>query len=173
MPFVEWIGAWPGATLLQRSGTAYLLTNAAHIVGVGLLVGCILPLDLRLIGFYRSVPLAVIGPFLSRAAAGGIFLAILTGVWLFSVKPLEYLDNTAFLWKMGLLALALANVVLQHRSRHFRFALAGGDSPKRSAGRMLFGDPLALRTARRPMDRIPLRHGNHKSGATAARAPPR
>ena len=37
MQFVEWIGAWPGAILLHRSGTAYLLVNAAHIAGVGLL----------------------------------------------------------------------------------------------------------------------------------------
>ena len=127
MQLVDWIGAWPGAILLQRSGTAYLLTNALHIVAIGLLVGCILPLDLRLIGFFRAVPLAVIGPFLSRVAATGVILAILTGLWLFSVKPREYLGNAAFLWKMALLALALINVVLQHRSRLFHLALAGGD----------------------------------------------
>ena len=75
MSLVEWIGAWPGAVLLQRSGTAYLLVNAAHILGVGLVVGAILPLDLRLLGFYRRVPLEVVGPFLSRAAAAGVALA--------------------------------------------------------------------------------------------------
>ncbi|MGQ0582107.1 MAG: DUF6644 family protein [Reyranella sp.] len=127
MPFVEWISAWPGATLLQQSGTAYLVVNAVHILGVGMLVGGILPLDLRLIGVYRAVPLDVIGPFLSRSAAAGLVLAVLTGLWLFTVKPLEYLDNAAFLWKMGLLAVALANVGLQHRNRHFQIALAGGD----------------------------------------------
>ncbi|MBR2815537.1 MAG: DUF2214 domain-containing protein [Reyranella sp.] len=127
MPLVEWIGSWPGAVLLQRSGTAYLLVNAAHIAAVGLLIGSILPLDLRLIGFFRGVPLPVIGPFLSRMAAVGVALAIVTGLWLFTVKPGEYLGNAAFLCKVALLTLALANVVLQHRSRHFRVALAGGD----------------------------------------------
>lgn len=119
MTLVDWIGAWPGAMLLQRSGMAYLLVNAAHILGVGLLVGAILPLDLRLLGAFRSVPLAVIGPFLSRAAATGVGLAIVTGLWLFSVKPVEYLENNAFLAKMGLLVVALANVALQHRNRPF------------------------------------------------------
>ncbi len=127
MPLVEWIGTWPGAVLLQRSGTAYLLVNAAHIVGVGLVMGGILPLDLRLAGFFRGVPIAAIAPFLSRSAAVGVVLAIATGLWLFSVKPAEYLGNAAFLWKMALLAVALANVALQHRSRHYRLALAGGD----------------------------------------------
>jgi hypothetical protein len=127
MPLVEWIGTWPGAILLHRSGTAYLLVNAAHIAGVGLLVGGILPLDLRLAGLFRGVPLAVIAPLLSRSAAIGVVLAMATGLWLFSVKPVEYLANEAFLWKMALLALALANIVLQHRSRHYRLALAGSD----------------------------------------------
>lgn len=127
MQFVEWIGTWPGAVLLQRSGTAYLLLNAVHIVGIGLIVGAILPLDLRLLGFFRRVPLDVIGPFLSRIAAIGVLLAIATGLWLFTVKPVEYLENAAFLLKVGLLTLALANVVLQHRNRYFRVALANGD----------------------------------------------
>jgi len=129
MPLVDWIGAWPGAVLLRNSGTAYLFVNAAHILGVGLLVGAILPLDLRLLGFFRSVPLTVIAPFLSRAAASGAALAIVTGLWLFSVKPAEYLGNTAFLAKAALLALALANVALQHGNRRFAAALVGDAMP--------------------------------------------
>lgn len=127
MPLLDWLGTWPGAVLLQRSGTAYLLVNALHIAGVSLLVGGILPLDLRLIGFFRSVPLTAIGPFLSRSTGVGLVVAIMTGLWLFTVKPAEYVGNTAFQCKIALLILALANVVLQHRSRHLRIALAGGE----------------------------------------------
>ncbi|MBY0324284.1 MAG: DUF2214 domain-containing protein [Reyranella sp.] len=126
MTLVDWIGAWPGAVLLQRSGTAYLFVNAAHIASIGLLIGGILPLDLRLAGLLRGASLAAIGPFLSRSAAIGLALAIVTGLWLFSVKPREYLENSAFLWKMALLALALINVAGQHRNRHFHLALDGG-----------------------------------------------
>ncbi|MFZ5783756.1 MAG: DUF6644 family protein [Pseudomonadota bacterium] len=123
---MEWIGTWAGAVLLHQSGTAYLLVNAAHILGVALLVGGILPLDLRLVGAFRSVPLAVIGPVLVRSAACGLVLALATGLWLFTVKPAEYLANAAFLWKLALLVLALLNVGLQHGNRRFRAALAGG-----------------------------------------------
>src|SRR5215207_5521686 len=126
MPFVEWLGTWPGAVLLQRSGTIYLFVNAAHIASVGLLIGGILPLDLRLAGLLRGAPIAVIGPFLARSAGIGLGLAIVTGLWLFTVKPREYLENEAFLWKMGLLALALINIAVQHRNHHYRLALDGG-----------------------------------------------
>jgi hypothetical protein len=126
MQLLEWIGAWPGAALLRGSGTAWLLVDAAHILGVGLLVGAIVPLDLRLLGFFRGLPLALMAPFLSHAAAAGAALAIATGLWLFSTKPAEYLANGAFLWKTALLALALANVALQHANRSYAQALAGG-----------------------------------------------
>lgn len=120
------LAAWPGAVWLTRSGTAYLFVNAAHILGIGMLVGAILPLDLRLAGLFRSFPVQVLAPFLARAAACGLGVALLTGAWLFSVKPVEYAGNTAFLIKMGVLAFALVNVSLQHGNRHYRQAVAGG-----------------------------------------------
>jgi hypothetical protein len=112
---IEAIGSWPGAAWLQQSGTAYLFVNAAHILGIGILLGGILPLDLRLLGLFRRYPLDVIVPFLTRSAATGLALAVVTGLWLFSVKPAEYLANEAFLWKAALLAIALVNVAVQHR----------------------------------------------------------
>jgi len=121
---IETLGQWPGALLLQRSGTAYLFVNAAHILGIGLLLGAILPLDLRLVGVIRGAPLAVIGPFLVRAAGFGLALALVTGFWLFTVKPTEYAANPAFLYKLGLLALALGNIALQHHGAGFWEALA-------------------------------------------------
>jgi hypothetical protein len=112
---IEAIGGWPGALWLRQSATAYLFVNAAHILGISVLLGAILPLDLRLLGFWRRFPLEVLGPFLVRSAAAGLGLALLTGAWLFSVKPGEYLANAAFRWKLALLVLALLNVGLQHR----------------------------------------------------------
>jgi hypothetical protein len=115
----------PGVALLRDSGTAYLLVNAAHILGIGLVVGAILPLDLRLVGLLRGAPLAVLGPFLSRAAAVGVATAALTGAWLFAVNAGDYVANPAFLAKMALLALALVNVALQHSAGGFRAAIEG------------------------------------------------
>jgi hypothetical protein len=125
MDLVTLLGQWPGAVLLQRSGTAYLLVNASHILGIAMLVGGILPLDLRLLGFFRSVPVAIVAPFLSRMAAIGLALALATGFCLFTVRPREYLANPAFLWKGGFLLAALANIALQHASSSYGRALAG------------------------------------------------
>jgi hypothetical protein len=123
---VELIAGWPGAQWLRASSFAYPFVNAAHILGIGLLLGAIQPLDLRLLGFFNAVPLRTIGPFLSRAAAVGACLAALTGLWLFSVQPGDYLGNPAFLWKAGLLMLAGINVAAQHLGPRYRVAVGGG-----------------------------------------------
>lgn len=126
---MEWLpalGRWPGAVWLQQDGTAYLFVNAAHILGLGMLIGAVLPLDLRLLGCFRSVPFPVIGPLLSRMAGIGLALALGTGFWLFTVRPVEYAANPAFLAKLGILAFALANVGWQHASSGYRAALADG-----------------------------------------------
>ncbi|WP_029354334.1 hypothetical protein [Bosea sp. 117] len=121
----SWLASWPGATWLRGSGTAYLVVNAAHILGIGLILGAILPLDARLMGIGRA-PLGVVGPLLSRAAAVGVGLALLTGFWLFTVRPIHYAGNAAFLAKLALVALALVNVAIQHANPAYRRALAGG-----------------------------------------------
>lgn len=123
---IEALAGWPGAVLLQRSGTAYLFVNAAHILGIGLLVGAILPLDLRLAGLLPAGPIPTLAPVLSRAAALGLCLALATGFWLFTVKPAEYLANPAFLTKLALLAAAGATVALQHGGPGYRMAVRGG-----------------------------------------------
>jgi hypothetical protein len=117
---------WLGAAWLRMSSTAYLLVNASHILSIGLIIGAILPLDLRLMGAFRSVPLSLIGPFLSRCAMTGVVLAVLTGLWLFSVAPADYLANQAFLVKAGLLAVAILNIGFQHLNPAFKRALRGG-----------------------------------------------
>ncbi|MGE3230179.1 MAG: DUF6644 family protein [Hyphomicrobium sp.] len=125
MQIFDLLAAWPGAVWLQNSGTAYLLVNAAHILGVALLVGAILPLDLRMIGFLRTHPIEAVAPLLLSVASMGLALALVTGLWLFTVQPKLYAANPAFLAKLVLIALALANIWAQHRSAPFQAALRG------------------------------------------------
>lgn len=114
MDLVAWIETSALAQMLRTSGNLYMVLNAMHILAIGLLVGAILPLDLRILGVLRGPPLQIVGPFLSRMAAIGLGLAMLTGFCLWSVDAAEYLGNAAFRWKLFLLALALGNIRLQH-----------------------------------------------------------
>ncbi|MGO6850260.1 DUF6644 family protein [Rhizobium beringeri] len=123
---LEWLSATTPAVALRRSGTLYMFVNAAHILAIGLLIGAILPLDLKLAGFFRKLPVEIVGPFLSRTAGVGLAAAILTGFCLFSVRAVEYAANPAFLAKLGLIALGLLNLSIVHLGRGWKTAVSSG-----------------------------------------------
>lgn len=108
------ISALPPAVLLQRSALAYLLLNAAHIASLGLLIGTVITLDIRLIGGFQAVSLRSAWSLLTRTAAVGLALAMLSGVILFSVNAPHYAHNTAFQIKLLLISTALANALSLH-----------------------------------------------------------
>jgi hypothetical protein len=100
------------ATALRQSFWVYPIVNAGHIVGLALLFGAIVPLDLRLLGVWPRVPLAAMSRILLPVALAGLALAVPTGVLLFSVRATEY-AATPLLWlKFSLIACAIANALL-------------------------------------------------------------
>ena len=123
------IAALPIASLLRGSGTAYLLVNATHILGLALLIGSILPLDLRLAGAFSRTPLPVIAPLLRGTALVGLTLAVLTGFALFTANPVEYAGNPAFRIKLALFAAALVNAALVTRGQAWAQVLSGASPP--------------------------------------------
>ena len=111
------VASWPGARWLQASGTAYVWVSAAHILGLAGVLGGIAALDLRLLGVFKAVPLAPLLATAPRVAGWGLALALVSGAWLFSVRPADYAGNAAFQIKLLLVAAALLNLVWQHRAK--------------------------------------------------------
>jgi predicted membrane-bound spermidine synthase len=126
MEFLAALSEWPVAEWLRRSPSAYPVVSAAHIFSIGLLVGSIITLDLRLIGFFRQVPVAAIAPLLSRVAACGVLGAVATGFLLFSVRPAAYAVNPAFLMKLALVALGIGNAAFLHFRTPWREVVSTG-----------------------------------------------
>ncbi|MGH7844760.1 MAG: hypothetical protein ACREQW_06285 [Candidatus Binatia bacterium] len=111
----EWFAALEATALaaaLRNSVWSYPLVNAAHILGVALLVGSIAPLDLRLLGLWRSVPLAPLWGVLTRTAGAGLVLAIVFGVLLFITRATEYAASNFFIAKMVVVGIGTANALL-------------------------------------------------------------
>ena len=101
--FLAAIGSSGVAEFLRSSQYLYPFVNAAHILGFALLVGSIAALDARILGFGKPIPLADAARLLLPFTIGGLALAIVAGVALFSVKPQEYAANPLFLTKLVLI----------------------------------------------------------------------
>lgn len=93
---------------------AYPALEVVHLLGVALLLGNLVLLELRLWGMAPALPL----PALARAALplvlAGFGLAAASGLLMFATQPQELLANRLFTLKMGLLLLAGTNAAAFH-----------------------------------------------------------
>jgi hypothetical protein len=116
---------------LRASIWLYPLVNTAHVVGIALLFGGIVPLDLKLVGAWPRVPLPPLARVLVPMAMAGLLLAIGSGLLLFATKPRDYVVEPLFGLKMALLAAALLNALRLRGSAAWRRLGVDGDDGAR------------------------------------------
>ena len=106
---------------LRGSYLAYPLVNALHIVGIALLFGAIVALDLRLIGWRRAAGSAdAVASLLLPVAITGLLVAIPAGLLLFATDARAYAASPLFQAKMLVVALAIANALWLRASERRR-----------------------------------------------------
>jgi hypothetical protein len=110
----------PLAQALRASIWLYPLVNTAHVVGIALLFGAIAPLDLRLIGLWKHVPLEPLAATLVPVAITGLSIAVISGALLFVTRPVDYVVEPLFALKMALVAAAVLNALALRRSPRWR-----------------------------------------------------
>ncbi len=102
---LAWIGGHPWA---------YPALETVHLVGVALLVGNLVALELRVWGRSPELPVAALARLSLTLALGGFALAALSGGLMFASQPGDLIANRAFTLKMGLLLVAGTNAALFH-----------------------------------------------------------
>jgi len=101
--------SWPspaamGASFVLDHPWVWPICEVFHFVGLCLLFGVTLLVNLRLAGFISGFPLADLNRLLPWAVAG-LGINIVTGMLFFLAAPEQYTQNSAFTWKMGLVLL--------------------------------------------------------------------
>lgn len=107
------------AEILRFSRWGYAAVNTAHIFGIALLVGAIVPLNLRLLGFWKSIPREPLVRVLVPVAMAGLTLAVVAGFLLFTVKPRHYVGLGAFQFKLALVMVGIFGALGLHWMRGF------------------------------------------------------
>jgi hypothetical protein len=132
------------AQTLRTSRWLYAAANTAHVLGIALLVGAIVPLNLRLLGLWPDVPRTKLVRVLVPVAATGLALAVIAGGLLFAVRARDYAPVGFLQAKLALVALGTLAALALHRSHGFLLETAGA---RRLAGHALvslFCWPAAL-----------------------------
>lgn len=119
MDLLLWLENTSIAQAISTSIWMYPTFESLHYVGLALLVGSIMLIDLRLLGFARSLPLRTMVTLLPWVWAGFI-INVITGTLMFVYGATSFWPNPAFRIKLVLMALAGVNALL--------FTLAAGRS---------------------------------------------
>jgi hypothetical protein len=139
LPFFEWCEASAVGEFIRTSLWLFPAIECVHLLGLVLLGGAVLLVDLRLLGMgLRDLPVHVVGAAGHRLLLGGITLMVLTGVPLFLSEAIKCYYSQAFWVKITTLPLALA----------FTFAVRqrviGVDGVSRGTERLTGGTSLLL-----------------------------
>ncbi|MCC6946222.1 MAG: hypothetical protein IT539_00510 [Bradyrhizobiaceae bacterium] len=98
---------------IRHSVWLYPFGNVLHVLGVALLVGSILALDFRMLGFAKAhVPVESASRLLTPVAVAGILLLVPGGLILFIADAGPLAGNTLLQWKLALVVIGLANAIL-------------------------------------------------------------
>jgi uncharacterized membrane protein len=113
MAFLEWLQATAPAVFIHQKAWAFTTVAVIHVFAVSLVIGTIAMVDLRLLGFTSARR-----PFTELARAilpwtwAAFALAVIAGSLLFASRATEYITNTTFWIKMGIMALAGINMLV-------------------------------------------------------------
>lgn len=135
--FLQAIGDTAIAAAVRENELLFPWLEVAHVLAVATVFGSVLIVDLRLIGVAStSYPISRLTksmlPMTWIAFAG----AVVTGAMMFSAKPVDYFENTAFRAKMLLLVAAGFNMLLFHLLTMRGIALWDRDAPTPLAARI-------------------------------------
>lgn len=101
-------------TALKTHAWAYPALEVVHIVGIALLLGNLVLLELRVFGKGAALPVKDLARLSLSLALCGFGLAAASGLLMFATQPAELLSNRAFTVKTLLLMLAGCNAAWFH-----------------------------------------------------------
>jgi len=98
--------------MMRESFWLYPVMNLTHLLGLVMLVGGIGLLDLRLLGFGRSVPVAALARYVTPIAIAGLVLMLGSGAMQFAADAGALAGAEVFRLKIVIVAVAILNAVL-------------------------------------------------------------
>ena len=107
-------------------------SETVHFIGLCLLFGVVLVVDLRMLGFMPGIPFSTLHRLLPWGVLG-FGINVVTGILFFIGAPPDfYVNNSAFIWKLALILVAGANA-LYFTVFEQAWTVDAGDTPSMAA----------------------------------------
>ena len=109
--FVHWLASTHVSIYLGTVKWMWPLCETLHFIGLAVLVGVAGFFDLRLLGFWKHVPVAAIKSFMPWAMAG-FALNLMSGAIFLTIAPSQYFYSGTWWMKVLFLLLAGTNALV-------------------------------------------------------------
>lgn len=131
---LHWLQDGAMGRAMRESLWLFPAVEIAHILGFALLIGTIIALDARILGWGKTL-LAVdrLAALTLPLSIAGFALALPTGLLLLTTEAVHIGQNPAFLAKLGLIGLAGLNALILHRGAWRGVADWPADAPPPAA----------------------------------------
>jgi hypothetical protein len=114
--FFQWLDHTPLGEALRNNRVLFPLVSAIHLLGLALLVGTILVVDLGLVGAgMRRQPVSRVAGQLEPLTWTGLAVMLITGPMLLTGEAIKMYCNEAFWIKLVFVVLAIAFYFTVHR----------------------------------------------------------
>ena len=123
---LQWIKDFPVGAAVRQSRWLFALGETLHFIGLCLMVGGLLIVDLRLLGYIRSIPMRAALAFLPFVIVGFV-INLVTGIEFFMTDPFMYWPNPAFKLKMFIILLGGLNALVFAAMEHRHVLVLGKD----------------------------------------------
>lgn len=115
MAFLNWLETTSLAQWILISSVGWPLMLTVHAVGLAIILGVIFALNLRMLGFYETIPYTSLYDLL-RIAWIGIVLNVVSGLSIFTSQASTYVTSGPFLLKISLIVLGCVNLVYTQKT---------------------------------------------------------
>ena len=109
-PMLHWIRETPLGFAVREMPGLFPMCETLHFIGLSLLIGVMIVVDLRILGLFRQTSYASVLSLLPLAILGFV-INMVTGICFIAGNPFLYFTNTAFFIKLGVIVLGGLNAV--------------------------------------------------------------
>ena len=106
----EWLKSASIATFVNTTAWAWPANETLHFIGLSLVLGVVLVVNLRILGVMKNVSFAALHRLLPWGILG-FGVNLITGILFFITIPEQYTQNVALHWKVVLMLIAAANAL--------------------------------------------------------------
>jgi hypothetical protein len=140
---LHWIQHSALGEVMRKDGWLFPACQALHFIGMSLLFGAIGLVDVRILGYFKSIPIPSVLKLIPIAVVG-FTINLLTGTCFLASNPYQYWPSPMFKLKMAVIIWAGVNALYFTFAEHRRLAHVGADFEPDFQSRVLAGTSIVF-----------------------------